>query len=392
MCPADAGCHNAGMALRIDNESALNWTGLIIIVMVAAISLTDVAAQAGWSSLPTRLVGVLFLAQLLAFLSMSSDRAEADPRRARFLFFLQAAIIVALYLLVETPLIAILGIVWVAQATELYPRRAIALLVVAVLVFGITHHLHWPDDPGGAIANTVTLGVFHFFALIATQRFHREQHLREESAALNRELLATRELLASHSRQEERLRIARDLHDSLGHHMTALILQLEVASHRSTEGAEHSIRQSLDTAKHLLGELRAAVSELRHDDRIDLQAAVNRLIQNMPGLTVECHYPDTLHIREMKTAETLLRCIQEGLTNVARHSNADTVILTLEDDGKGAHLRMTDNGRNPGNVTAGHGLTGMRERVTALGGHMEWWGDREGFHLDIHLPAWSDSR
>lgn len=391
MCPAERGCHNTFMALRINNESALNWTGVIIIVVVAAISLTDIAGQAGWTSLPVGLTVLLFMAQLAAFLLITSDWSEAAPRRSRSLFFLQALVIVALYLRVETPLIAILGVVWIAQATELYPRRAITLLLLAVAVFGVTHYLHWPGDPGGALANTVTLAVFHFFALLATQRFHREQHLREESAALNRELLATRELLASHSRQEERLRIARDLHDSLGHHMTALILQLEVASHRAAGDTGRSIRQSLDTAKHLLGELRAAVSELRDEDRIDLKAAVNRLIQNMPGLTVECHYPEAMQIREMNTAETLLRCIQEGLTNVVRHSNADLVVVTLEDDDGGIHLRMKDNGRNPGHVTAGHGLTGMRERVTDQGGNMDWRCTTDGFRLDIHLPARSDS-
>jgi len=391
MGPAGGECHNAVMALRIDNESALNWTGVIIIVVVATLSLTDIARESGRVSLTTGIPALLFLTQLLAFLLRVSDWPEGGTHRARSLFLLQAVIIVALYLSVESPVIAILGIVWIVQATELYPRGAVTLLVAAVLVFGATRYLHWPDDPGSALANTVTLGVFHLFALITTQRFHREQYLREESATLNRELLATRELLASHSRQEERLRIARDLHDSLGHHMTALILQLEVATHRSAGEADRSIRQSLETAKHLLGELRAAVGELRDEDRIDLKAAVDRLLQNMPGLTVKCHYPETLHIREMKTAETLLRCIQEGLTNVARHSDADTVAVTLKDNGDGIHLWMKDNGRNPGHVTAGHGLTGMRERVIALGGRMEWQCTPDGFQLDIHLPARSDA-
>lgn len=376
------------MAFHINNESALNWTGVIIIVAVAIIAIARIAAQSGWTSPQMFLAAPLLLSQLGAFLLIASDWAEQDsPDRTRLLFRLQGVIIVSLYLLVDSPFIAILGIVWVAQATEVHPRRAWLLLGASVAAFGVTHFLHWPNSPGSALANTVTLGIFHLFALITTQRFRREQQLREEAASLNRELLATRELLASHSRQEERLRIARDLHDSLGHHMTALILQLEVATHRPAAEGGPPVRKALDTAKQLLHELRGAVAELRHDDRIDLRAAVDQLTRNMPGLNVACHYPDVMPVYDMATADALLRCIQEGLTNAARHSHADRVDVTLHHEDGEIRLHIADNGRGSATpVKEGNGLTGMRERVAGLDGALHWEQSPRGFRLDINLP------
>ena len=106
---------------------------------------------------------------------------------------------------------------------------------------------------------------------------HREALARQALAETNAELKVTSGLLDISSRTEERLRIARDLHDLLGHHLTALSLNLEVASHLAAGEAKESIEKSQAITKQLLSDVRAVVSRLREDEPVDLATALNAL-------------------------------------------------------------------------------------------------------------------
>jgi signal transduction histidine kinase len=215
----------------------------------------------------------------------------------------------------------------------------------------------------------------------------REQELREQTAALNRELIATRDLLSQSTRQSERIRIARELHDLLGHHMTALILNLEVAAYRSEGEAKEKVEQSQSLAKLLLSDLRTAVSELREDDSINLEQAVDKLIADIPGLRFEVDFSAAPEIKDVNQAETLLRCIQESVTNVMRHSSADHCQIRLVGTAEACTLTVSDNGAAGDGIEPGNGLKGMDERVNAGGGSLSWQQTPEGFSLQVQLPA-----
>lgn len=375
------------MSPHPDSESALSLTGVVVSLVVATVALSGTAQQYGIFAPKSLLVASLLALQLAAFVLVATDSAHAAPSRAPALLLSQAFFITVLYLMVESPLIAILGIIWVVQATEIHPRKATWLTVAAIAVFGMAQAVISPDPPSDVALNVVTLGLFHVFALITSRRFQIERQLREEAAELNRELMATREQLALHSRQEERLRIARDLHDSLGHHMTALILQLEVTTHHTDGGARRQVQQSLDTAKKLLRELRSAVSELREEDPVNLDTAIARLADNMPTLTVHTTVPATSGPDDPLTMETLLRCIQEALTNIARHSTADSASITLRTEGEWLHLTVHDNGApSRDGFREGHGLSGMRERLEAVNGCLSCHAGPDGFTLNIRVP------
>src|SRR5205807_2005554 len=124
-------------------------------------------------------------------------------------------------------------------------------------------------------------------------------------------LEAARELQAENSRLEERLRISRELHDRLGHHLTALNLNLEVAARAQNAQALGAARE---LGKSLLQEVRATVAELREPERLDLCGALRTLAEDLPGLAVHVTAPDALHLRDPQPALALLRCAQEAVT------------------------------------------------------------------------------
>lgn len=223
----------------------------------------------------------------------------------------------------------------------------------------------------------------------ATSLVARQQaQAREEQRRLNSELRATRALLAESVRVNERTRISRELHDLLGHHLTALSLNLEVAIHLADGKAQEHVSQAHTLAKLLLSDVREAVSQIRDSDAIDMAATLSPLADNVPGLKIAMRLPAPFLIDDPERAHVLLRCTQEIITNVVRHAQATALDLDYEWRDQGIRLQARDNGRGADSPAAGNGLRGMRERLVAYGGEV----DIEtrpgcGFCLILSLPV-----
>ena len=210
---------------------------------------------------------------------------------------------------------------------------------------------------------------------------------REEQRRLNAELRATRALLAESSRMSERLRISRELHDLLGHHLTALSLNLEVAGHLAEGKALEHVRQSHTLAKLLLTDVREVVSEMREERGIDLTSALRVLVEGVPALQVQLELPERLQIEDPERAQVLLRCAQEIITNTVRHAGASRLSLHMTQDESGVHLAARDNGRGCQKAVPGNGLRGMRERLSVYGGRVDIiTAPGQGFALDVRIP------
>ncbi|MDO9318520.1 MAG: histidine kinase [Gammaproteobacteria bacterium] len=370
-----------------NSQQAQNWTGAFVIAVVGVLCVyLRFDVQGHWSAPLTR-QSLLFIATTFCFMVFLSPWSMNHRPRLVALLWLELVLIGTLYLLVDIPYVAILGIVWVVQAAETFSIRiATWLLALAVALFGASQAWHWAgSNLAMGFSNTVTLSLFHLFAVIVTHRANREQTLREETALLNRELVATRELLLQSSRQSERLRIARDLHDLLGHHLTALILNLEVATHLTEGKGQQKVEQALALGKLLLGDLRTAVSELREDDAIELLQALTTLVQDTPRLQIELAL-QTQTVNDVRIAETILRCTQEALTNCLRHSDATRCDIDLRSEAGSLTLTVQDNGSAVASIRAGNGLKGMAERVRQLGGAVMWLAGSTGFQLTVVLP------
>ncbi|PWK81362.1 sensor histidine kinase [Fulvimonas soli] len=229
---------------------------------------------------------------------------------------------------------------------------------------------------------------FAAIAFVASLVASQQAEQREAQRRLNSELRATRALLAESTRIAERMRIARELHDLVGHHLTALSLNLEVASHLTNEAAAEHVRKAQDTARHLLSDVREAVSELRQDDAIDLTQALRSLIEGVPSLAVHVETPPRFSVEDPRRAQVLLRCAQEIITNTARHAGARNLWLAFSHDEPGVLcLQARDDGRGAPHFQPGNGLSGMRERLQEFGGSVAVdRGAAQGFALAVRLP------
>ncbi|EOM76309.1 two-component sensor histidine kinase [Rhodococcus rhodnii] len=253
-----------------------------------------------------------------------------------------------------------------ALAVYVVPPGVCWLLVAAntgvIAVASMTHGARATDAAlGAAIYLLLQVGVVA--SVIADRR--REQ-ANADLAVANTELAATAAVLAETSREQQRLEIARDLHDALGHQLTALALELEVASHKATEPAAEHVARARVLARELLADVRASVSELR-DRPTDLAAALDTIAQAVPHPVVTVTVAPDVET-DTRTTATLVRVAQEVVTNAIRHSGARRVDIDVRTVDGRTVLDASDDGHGARALREGNGLTGIRERIEGTGG------------------------
>ncbi|KAF7276624.1 hypothetical protein GWI33_010018, partial [Rhynchophorus ferrugineus] len=263
----------------------------------------------------------------------------------------------------------------------------VALLVLCELVIIPVYVQGLGFTWGEAILQATLYVGFTGFAYVTGLVARQQTRAREEQRRLNAELRATRALLAESVRVNERTRISRELHDLLGHHLTALSLNLEVANHLVDGQAREHVTQAHTLAKLLLSDVREAVSRLRADDAIDMRATLLPLAGNVPGLAIDMDMPRVFMLDDPERAHVLLRCTQEIITNAVRHADATRLRLHYHDDGRVVSLDAWDDGKGAEMATAGNGLLGMRERLAAHGGSLQVeTSPGKGFSVRLRLP------
>lgn len=239
-----------------------------------------------------------------------------------------------------------------------------------------------------ATMQSLLYGGFSMFIFATSYVACQQTQAREEQRRLNAELRATRVLLAESARVNERTRISRELHDLLGHHLTALSLNLEVASHVTEGRALEHVLQSQALAKLLLTDVREAVSQLRESGAIDLAVALRPLVEQVPSPRIHLDVEEPLLVDDPERAHVLLRCIQEIITNAVRHAGARNLWIRVARETAGVRVDARDDGVGAAAATPGNGLRGMRERVLQLGGTMTVDAvSGRGFHLDVTVPS-----
>ena len=353
----------------------LNLAGLLTWLAVAfTLSYGDPAQQPGrWIS------AVTFL---LAFL-ITTALPRPSWQRMALLLVEAASALVLVRLAHHSGVAPALLVMLAAQIAATWPLR-ITLAVLAALNLGMYLVLRDVHEHAGAVV--LIFAGFQAFAMLTTHYAHSAEQARDRLALVNADLLATRALLAESSRDAERLRLSRELHDVAGHKLTALRLQLRALAGRADMPAELSLCEQLSAE--LLGDIRAVVHSLREGGQLDIATALHALAAPLPRPRLHLQMQDNVHVSDTSKAETLLRCVQEALTNSARHGEAQILQVTLRQHEGRLLLDMHDDGKLRGEPREGNGLTGMRERLAEHGGTLQLQRTASGaLQLHAELPA-----
>jgi signal transduction histidine kinase len=274
-----------------------------------------------------------------------------------------------------------------AVAAAYTGSRVVTGVVIAVQTLAVAVGNALLGHPtSDVVLSSVVYAVFQAFATLVVMSGLREAEGRAALAAAHADLRAASALLATSSRDAERLRISRDLHDVVGHQLTALALELEVASHRVTgDGAEH-VDRARSIAKDLLRDVRATVGDLRGQVQ-GLEAALRDVVDHVPGLEVDLHVEEHVPV-DRADALVVVRCVQELVTNALRHAGARHLTVRVVAEPGGVTLDARDDGHGARRLELGNGLTGMCERVQDRGGVITFDpGAGRGFGVTARIPV-----
>ncbi|GGI48075.1 signal transduction histidine kinase [Agromyces flavus] len=364
----------------------MQWA-LAILTVIAYATLPLGSSSFEQQPVPTLLVGLAFV--LLAIFGFPFVRARSIWWRAAFAL-VQLALGFWIYSLSGAAVGAsLLLVVLVVQSVLLLPLPAAA--VVAAVIPLVHLGMDWQDgirEGLGTLAVTV-------FTLIVTELLVREQTARAALADANEQLrgyTAQAEQLAA---IRERNRLARDIHDGVGHHLTVVQMQLEAAravlGTAERERIDAMLAAAQEQSGQALAEVRRSVAALR-DERPRLEDALRTLVSEATaaGAPAELEIRGEVRPVRAEVDESLFRAAQEGLTNVRKHAHASrtSVVLDFRAEDR-IRLEVHDDGRGvPETPGDGFGLTGLRERMANLGGRLTLDSDgATGSTLAVEVPA-----
>ena len=365
-------------AQAIAADRAPREFGLLMASGVAAIAVVAwVAWQSSgrWSLLA---VHVLFTA---LFVAAAVARAQRPGSRSgRLAVWLMLVVNVVAVALFPFQVSLILAVVLAASAPyHLAARHSWFMLAVANVVFAAI--LHWHGGLAGEVPGLLSLVALQAFAVSSSLARRSEEQARLALAARNEELQAARAELARQSQAEERLRIAGALHDTLGHRLTALQLQLEVLTQEAPAALRAQVTTCKQLARDLLEEVRAIVRRMPGDEQSDLRAVLDDLARTTPG--VELRVVATLPEVAPALAQQLSFCFREAVHNAVRHGGADRIEIryaadgfVIDDNGSGLH------GAVP---VSGFGLRNMDQRLAPFGGRARLQAGPEGRGCRLRL-------
>ncbi len=360
------------------------------------------------------------LIALFGLLTVAIKR-EHSGGRVVVLVLAVAVITVALLARHRTPILTLVAVLTVALVVDYGPietlpallavftvaeycdrEQVAAATVAAAIVLVATPFVHaGSPGAGSVISSLVPVGLAVALGLYLRTRADYIIGLQERAARLERE----QELRAGQAASEERVRIARELHDVVAHNVSLMVVQAQALA--ATRGGDAEERAALgrlaDLGRGALSEMHRMLGVLRLENGgeperdpqpgvRDLETLVART--RAAGLEVDLEVRGQL--RELPPGVDLsaYRIVQEALTNVVRHADAAHAAITLAyrpgaldvtvvDDGVGSRV-----GHDPG-ASGGHGLVGMRERVALFGGELETGGraDTRGYRVHAVLPV-----
>ena len=244
---------------------------------------------------------------------------------------------------------------------------------------------------------SLNIVLFVLYLVLLVQSKHHEN---ERIAILNQQLEEANVRLRAYALEAERTaetrernRLAREIHDTLGHTLTGIAAGLDaciVLVDAAPAVVKKQLEKIRETARHGIVDVRRSVKKLRPDDleKLPLQQAIKKVIAEFSASSgveiqlVELGWPEKLREDE---EEVIYRIVQEGITNARRHGKATKVTVTCGLEPGRFYIIIADNGEGCAETKQGFGLRHMEERLELLHGRLRYWSDK-GFTLEATIP------
>jgi len=281
------------------------------------------------------------------------------------------------------------------SAFSIRPRYSITVMLLSYLAFVIGHWIHYDypsfDEISYVVPRSFEYLTFYGFAFLAQYALRQKQKLSqsyEKLAAFSAEL--ERKTLL-----EERTRISRDIHDTVGHTLTSAITGLATAIRFVDDDRDLSLdmmKQTKDMIQNGLQDVRRSVHLLHEEKKFpDFIAAIRALIEDtrrQTGVEISATIDERLPRFAVEVELAFYRALQEGLTNGARHGESTVFEFSLKQVQDEIHFLLTNNGKPWNDPPFGFGLSSMKSRVTAVGGSLavRRGENNRGTAIDIKVP------
>lgn len=244
---------------------------------------------------------------------------------------------------------------------------------------------------------SINIVMFVFYSVLLVKNKHEEKErvrlLNEQLEEANQRLRAYAIEVAQMAETRERNRLAREIHDTLGHALTgiaagldACLMTLEIAP----EVTKKQLDKIRDAAKKGITDVRRSVKKLRPDDleRLPFQEALLEMTRDYSassGMEITFDMFNWSENLRQDQEDVIYRVIQESITNAKRHGHATKVKITISGNEHSLSIKIADNGQGCSEVKAGFGLRHMRERLELLHGTIKYWNDG-GFIVEAMIP------
>jgi signal transduction histidine kinase len=395
----------------MSNENAflerLGVTTRIVVILAAYVGTFAIANIQGYSYPSWRIITGLLLGALYLYLEVRDEeyfhRFPSPPGTALY-FVIQLAIALTVQIILLSGLIWLMWLPLVVQAVERLSgpwRWIVAAVPLAgyLLAIGLNS-----SEEAEVWLNLLVVGPAVLFVAVFTELRANERKARQEAEMLVERLESANHQLAAYAVQaeelaatQERNRMAREIHDNLGHYLTIINVQLEAARHVINSDSGRAL-EAINTAQRLtkegLTEIRRSVTSLRDSPVTGrpLPEAIATLVDEMrrAGIVTQFGVRGDRRRLDAPIKLILYRTVQEGLTNVRKHARASRVDLMLDyTHPSEVHLSVKDNGVGALTVdNGGFGLLGVNERVGSVGGSVELeTAPGQGFSLAVAVPT-----
>jgi signal transduction histidine kinase len=380
--------------------------------------------QVNWEKALFAIGGAVFLGSNLLLGSAWEDPRRKRVRKVALLVEGGTAVLLSVLLLYHWPFGPASLLMLPSLMTYVlefgYDRVQKLLMVVLAAIALLSLRLAFSSSASAASAQHARLSLFlleitYMIALggglllsrVLYERrgqFDRYQHAMRQVEAQSMQLAEVNEQMNTYAGKiyelataEERNRIAGEIHDTVAHRLTALLVQLQAARrlitiNQDVQSASENMVVCEELARESLAEVRRSVRSIRRNSGHEGVELLRRLAvqyASLTGMEIETRLDPQIDALPAKVVAVLYRVLQEGLTNAQRHGRATRVEVVGSRVGMQIQLNITDNGKGAVKVVHGFGLSSMADRLAQLGGSLSTeCTPGAGFNLLVKLPMW----